>query len=95
MELGVIGAFRLSESDKLSTRAARIIQGLNDESAIMQGDDYEVNVVLPSSRHFSDILETGLEIRSYEFGRFVKLVASPKEIEFLASQDYVEWVEPR
>ena len=60
IELGVIGAFRLSESDKLSTRAARIIQGLNDESAIMQGDDYEVNVVLPSSRHFSDILELSL-----------------------------------
>ena len=95
MELGVIGAFRLSESDKLSIRAARIIQGFYDESAIMQGDDYEVNVVLPSSRHFSDILETGLEIRSYEFGRFVKLMASPKEIEMLASQDYVEWVETR
>jgi len=95
MEEGVIGAFRLAESDKLSLGAIRIIQGFGNENAIMEGDDYEVNVVLPSSRHFSDILETGLEIRSYEFGRFVKLMAGPKEIEMLASQDYVEWVEPR
>ena len=94
MEEGVIGAFRLSESDKLSVAAIRIVQGFSYKNAIMEGDDYEVNVVLPSSGHFSDILETGLEIRSYEFGRFVKLVASPKEIEMLASQDYVEWVEP-
>jgi len=94
MEEGVIGAFRLAESDKLSVAAIGIVQGLSYRDAIMEGDDYEVNVVLPSSGHFSNILETGLEIRSYEFGRFVKLVASPKEIEMLASQDYVEWVEP-
>ena len=95
MDLGVIGAFRLAETDKMSPGAIAIANGLESGLAIREGEDYAMLAVLSGSGHFGDLIETGVEVQDYKFNRFVDLLVSPKEIEMLVSKDFVEWIEPK
>ncbi|MGB1461289.1 MAG: S8 family serine peptidase [Candidatus Thalassarchaeaceae archaeon] len=95
MDLGVIGAFRLAGTDKMSPGAIAIANGLEGGLAIREGDDYAMLAVLSGSGHFEDLIETGVEVQDYKFNRFVDLLVSPKEIEMLVSKDFVEWIEPK
>ena len=95
MDLGVIGAFRLAETDKMSPGAIAIVNGLEGGLAIREGEDYAMLAVLSGSGHFGDLIETGVEVQDYKFNRFVDLLVSPKEIEMLVSKDFVEWIEPK
>ena len=94
-EAGVIGAFRLANSDKIAPDAIPILQGLGNDFAEKEGRGYVMLVALSGTGHFGDILETGLQAQNFRHGKYVDVIANEKEIAMLSEQNYVEWIEPK
>ena len=94
MEAGVIGAFRLSESDKIAPDAKSILQGFSNEDALKIGDKYIMLLLLSGTEHSAELMESGVEILDIRSGRFADVVVDTKEIEMLSKQNFVEWIEP-
>ena len=94
MDMDVIGSFRFDPTDKLAPDLLPLVRGDIETGANMQGDDFVVNVLLAGSGHDGDLLAGPVEVKDISAGRFAEVVADEKGIEWLANQDFVEWLEP-
>ena len=94
LEAGVIGVFRLVDTDKVAPDALPILQGGSNDNVEMEGEKYLVRVLLSGSGHIADLLKTGVEVRDYRLDRFADVLVDSKEISMLSEQPFVEWIEP-
>jgi alpha-tubulin suppressor-like RCC1 family protein len=92
-DYGVIGAFRLDNTDKLAPDIIPILNGANF-GQLMDKDRYLINLVLSGKDEGHNLLSGGIEINMLS-GVYSSVVVDEKQIEWLSKQPFVEWIEPK
>ena len=91
-DYGVIGAFRLDNTDKLAPDIIPILNGANF-GQLMDKDRYLINLVLSGKDEGHNLLSEGIEVTMLS-GIYSSVVVDKKQIEWLSKQPFVEWIEP-
>jgi len=91
-DYGVIGTFRLDNTDKLAPDIAPILNGFNF-GQLMDEERYLINLVLSGDDQGNHLLSEGIEVTMLS-GIYSSVIVDEKQITWLSQQSFVEWIEP-
>lgn len=91
-DYGVIGAFRLDNTDKLAPDIIPILNGANF-GQLMDNDRYLINLILSGDNQGTNLLSNGIEVTMLS-GIYSSVIVDEKQITWLSQQSFVEWIEP-